>query len=256
MASNSVNAMASSLDVRRRAARTLTTTRCPRLPRVVTIAVALAGFAGAASAQTNPCGELGNSFGPFDYRTVPEQPKRLVEGAHFTPVVESLIRGNTTSRPGGDIDYTLRTMPNHHRALLATVRLGEVEKTDKPSGMRYTVGCWLDRAIRFQPDDHIVRLIFVDYLAKHGRPNDARSQLGYAEKLAGEDPIALYNIGLGYLAIGDHAKALTFAHRAMAMGLLWPDLKAQLQAAGKWSDPVPSATESPNSAAPAASSAN
>ena len=29
-------------------------------------------------------------------------------GAHFTPEVESLIRGHTTTTPGGDIDYTLR----------------------------------------------------------------------------------------------------------------------------------------------------
>ena len=194
--------------------------------------------------------------GPLTTAPCPKNPKRLVEGGHFTPVVESLIRGTTSRRPGPDIDYTLRAIPNHHRALLATVRLGEVEKTDKPSGMRYTVGCWLDRAIRYQPDDHIVRLVFVDYLIKQGQPNAARPQLEHTEKLAEDNPIALYNIGLGYLAVGDHAKALAFAHRAMAMGLLWPDLKAQLQAAGKWSDPVPAAAEAPPSAAPAASSAN
>ena len=186
MASNSVNAMATTLAVRRRAARTLITTRCPRLPRVVTIAVGLAGFACAASAQTNPCGELGNSFGPFDYRTVPEQPKRLVEGAHFTPVVESLIRGNTASGPGGDIDYTLRAMPNHHRALLATVRLGEIEKTGKPFGHA------LHRGLLAGPSHPVPagrphRQADLRRLPRqHGQPDAARSQLEYTEKLAGE----------------------------------------------------------------------
>lgn len=241
---------------RPRAAKPGRTTSTLRL-RFVSIGLVLAGLAGAAAAQGNPCGELGNAYGPYDYRTVPEQPKHLVESAHFTPVVESLIRGTTQRRPGADIDYTLRAIPNHHRALMATVRLGEVEKTDKPSGMRYTVGCWLDRAIRYQPDDHIVRLIFVDYLAKQGQANAARSQLEYTEKLAGDNAITLYNIGLGYLAVGDHTKALGFAHRALAMGLLWPDLKAQLQAAGKWSEPAPAAAaEPPPGAAPAASAAN
>lgn len=64
------------------------------------------------------CGSLNNSFGPFDYRyktsvkTELGDAHSMVEGAHFTPQIEQLIRGKTAVEPGPDIDYTLRAFPN------------------------------------------------------------------------------------------------------------------------------------------------
>lgn len=78
----------------------------------------------AAMAQQVPgCGSLQNAFGPFDYRD-PEargEPLRLVESAHFTPSVESLVKGNSGT-VAGDLDYTLRAFPNHHRALYSVAQ--------------------------------------------------------------------------------------------------------------------------------------
>src|SRR5438128_12469438 len=76
-----------------------------------------------------------NAYGPYDYRTATDQQKHLVEitGAHFTTSVETLRSGNTGTL-GGELDYTLRVFPNHTRALMAMVRLGQRDKTIKPQG--------------------------------------------------------------------------------------------------------------------------
>ena len=89
-----------------------------------------------ASAESLPpgCGQLGNAYGPFDYRTHKKE-LEIVEGEHFTPEVERLERGNRSGvNPGGDIDYTLRASPNHHRALKAMMDLSRKEKRDPPVG--------------------------------------------------------------------------------------------------------------------------
>ena len=67
----------------------------------------------AADAQGMACGDLQNAYGPYDYRTATEFQKHLVEGAHFTPEVESLKGARGSATVGGDIDYTLRAFPNH-----------------------------------------------------------------------------------------------------------------------------------------------
>lgn len=86
---------------------------------------------------SNECYGGGQGFGPFDY-TDPETarpgkygqspPLHLVEIAHFTPEVEHLVRGKSGAIYG-DLDYTLRAFPNHHRALWSMVRyyLGQIK---------------------------------------------------------------------------------------------------------------------------------
>lgn len=77
------------------------------------------------------CGSLENAYGPFDY-TNPDDFKNklpLVEIAHFTPKVEGLM-GGKSGYLWGDLDYTLRAFPNHHRALYAFVRY-EIREREK-----------------------------------------------------------------------------------------------------------------------------
>ena len=75
----------------------------------------------SAQALDASCGSLENAYGPYDYRTDRGNRLYLVESAHFTPVVESLISG--LSGPlGAELDYTLRAFPNHHRALISDAR--------------------------------------------------------------------------------------------------------------------------------------
>lgn len=179
------------------------------------------------------CGNLANGYGPFDYRKATPEQKRLVEGAHFTAGVESLLQGHR-GKIGADIDYTLRAFPNHPRALMAMVRLSEKEKRDRPDGARYTVECYFDRALRFAHDDPNVRLVYGIYFL---RKNDARAalrQFEEAKALGLEDPNLDYNFGLAYFELGDYAKSQEHAQRAYALGFPLTGLREKLQAKGQW----------------------
>ncbi len=213
------------------------------------------GFVHAQPAAPG-CGDLANSFGPHDYRTERGQPLYLVESAHFTPQVEALIRGATARRPGSDIDYTLRAFPNHHRALLAMVKLAEAAKTPVPPEMRYSVDCWFDRAIRFRADDYTVRMIYAGYLGRQGRADAAKQHLELVAERAGDNGFTHYNVGLVYFELRDHERALRQAHRAMALGFTRPDLRERLTAAGRWSEPAASGVGVTAASAPASSASS
>ncbi len=190
-----------------------------------------------AQASFSTCGNLANSYGPFDYRTDHDK-LPIVLGAHFTAEVEALIRGTTAGRPGGDIDYTLRAIPNNHRALIAMMRLGEKEKTLQPSGSRYTVECWFERAILFRADDTAVRMVYSTYLGRQGRVPDANAQLAIATEYAKDNAFTHYNIGLHYFDLKNYDKALIQAHQAISLGFPQTVLRDQLQRVGKWREPA------------------
>jgi hypothetical protein len=209
--------------------------------------------AAQALAQPVPgCGDLRNSFGPWDFRKDRGEPLTLVESAHFTPEVEMLIRGKSTTVIGQDLDYTLRAFPNHHRALVSTARLADRQKTDKPAGMQHTVDCWFRRAVQWKSDDHVARMLYAQWLAQKGRRDDARAQLQAVDALVADNAIARFNLGLLYLELQDYDAALAQAHRAHALGFTRPELRERLQQAGKWADPptpaAPAAASSPTSA--------
>ena len=183
------------------------------------------------------CGELysAEQFGPFDYRSIPAQPKRLVEGAHFTPTVEGLKRGKSSSL-GGDIDYTLRAIPNHPRALMAMSRLGMRLKTERPVGNTHSIECYFERAIRFVPDDPMPHLLYAIYLKDRKRIADANQELANAEKLRGDvsNYDFDYNLGLVYFDVGNYEKSALHAKRAYELGASLPGLKKKLESVGKW----------------------
>lgn len=194
-----------------------------------------------ASAQHEAaCGSLDNPYGPYDYR-VSQQKLRIVEQYHFTPEVEMLQAGKS-GLVGGDLDYTLRASPNHHRALMSMVKLGQRERTGKPRGSRYSVACWFDRAERFQPDDAMVKVIHGLYLIQTGKPADAISKLEQARELDSNNANVHYNLGLAYFDLKKFDQALDSAHVAYSQGFPLPGLREKLRRAGKWRDPFP-ATE-------------
>lgn len=185
--------------------------------------------------SSSACGPLKQpgQYGPFDYRTDKDQ-LPIVLGAHFTPEVEALIRGKSSATPGGDIDYTLRAIPNNHRALIAMMRLGEKEKTPQPRDSRYTVECWFERAIQFRPDDSVVRMIYSTFLNKQGRPSEAIVQLEIATIYAEDNAFTHYNIGLHYFDLMNYEKSLTQAHKAIKLGFTRSELKEKLEKINKW----------------------
>jgi tetratricopeptide (TPR) repeat protein len=191
-----------------------------------------------AQSSASACGPLRGQgqYGPYDYRTDKDK-LEVVERYHFSAAVEALIRGSQNTLPGGDLDYTLRAFPNHHRALLAMVRYGEKMKSPHPSGADYPVECYFERAIRFQPDDITVRMIYATYLGKNSRQPEAIQHLEQATTMAKDSAFSHYNIGLIYFDLKEYDKALHQAHRSIALGFPRDELRAKLMSVGKWSEP-------------------
>lgn len=219
-----------------------------RFPAAALTAAAVCAALAAASAnaqsqqgQADPCGTLRNHFGPFDYRVQRGEALNVVEKVHFTPGIENLSgKGGTTTVEyvAGDIGYTLRVFPNHHRALLAMTRLSEQRKTDQPPGAGYSTECYFIRAMRFVPNDTVVRGLYAQYLVKHNRKDDAIRQLDIASELAADNPLSHYSIGLLYFDLGRFDRALDEAHKAKALGLERQELAQLLKRANKWQEPV------------------
>lgn len=196
------------------------------------IVLATSGIVQAA--QKNYCGELKNHYGPYDYRQRGMVNLEIVEGAHFTPEVENGERGST-GYLGGDLDYTLRAIPNHHRALTTIGNVSIRDKTVLVSGARYPTECYFERAIRFAPDDGVVRAAYGNYLNALGKRDKALTMFKYAVELEPENPTFNYNLGLLYLKLNDFDKASQYADKAYSLGFPLPGLKNQLAAARKGS---------------------
>jgi tetratricopeptide (TPR) repeat protein len=194
-------------------------------------------MAALAQAQAQVCGTLENHYGPYDYRT--QRNKLLVvEKYHFTPSVEALSRGASSTKLAGDISYLMQTSPNHHRGLVAVMRLSEKEKSPHPKNLRYSVECYFDRAIRFQNDDTTVRMLYAQYLHKQNRTPEAVAQLQIATNLAKDNGFTNYNIGMVYFEIGKYDQALVQAHKAKSLGFNETELMQQLKSKNAWKEPA------------------
>lgn len=183
------------------------------------------------------CGRLANGYGPYDYRSDKKE-LPVVEFHHLTAPVLNLVSGQTGVYPGGDLDYTLRAFPNHPAALMAMIRYGEKNRSDRPKGARYSVECYLYRAWRFRDDDPTVRMIYAAYLAKHGRGEEALKHLEDAHTMGEDSANFDYNIGLVYFDLKDYKKSLFHAHQAYMKGFPLPGLRDKLKRVGKWTEPV------------------
>lgn len=199
----------------------------------------------AALSQMEQCGSLASSYGPFDYRT--DQDKLpIVNGAHFPPIVEALIRGNTGPL-GADLAYTLRTFPNHHRALVAVMRYGQKTKSPQPRDLPRPVECYFDRALRFRADDSIVRMIYAQFLFANARKAEAEQQLEAAAHHAAGNGFTHNNVGLIYFDMKEYQKALAHARKATELGFDPAALREQLRSVGKWEEATPAAPDRPAS---------
>lgn len=220
-------------------------------------------LAGPVSAQLGlppECGTLKNAYGPYDYRTsLGTEQLHVVEAFHFDSNVENLRKGMSGTL-GGDIGYTLRAFPNHHRALMSMLRLGYMLKAPKAPGAPFSVVCALMRAEAFQPEDVMVKVIYGHHLLKQGQRAAALDKLNAAHASNAKDANVAYNLGLAYFDAGDFGKSLENAHEAYRLGFPLPGLRDKLKRAGKWKDapaavePVSQGAEAPLPAGEAAGS--
>lgn len=217
------------------------------------LALAVLGAPVFAHAQMVPgnCGPLQNAYGPLDFRTAAKPEITIVTDHHFPPQVQALIRGGASTL-GGDIDYTLRAIPNHPQALLSMMRYGERVKLPQVPGARYTVECYFVRALTFRPDDTTVRMLYARLLNGKGRRKEGLDQLALARQHAGDNGFTHFNIGLFYLELGDPVAAREQALRARQLGFTRPELVDRLRAAGQWPSDAPGVTPAASAAASAA----
>lgn len=201
------------------------------------LGAALLACALHAVGQDSNCGPIANHYGPFDYRTQRHKLK-IVEDFHFTPEVEALLRGKSSSGAAGDISYLMRTSPNHHRGLIAVVGLAEKMKSPQPIGLQYPVECYFERAVRFAQDDTVVRVLYARYLHRQKRSAQGLEQLRAASGFAQDNALSHFNIGLTFFELGDYDHAVEQAHKARALGIERDDLEERLKAIGKWKAPT------------------
>jgi len=193
-------------------------------------ACALLGVSGPLlAAEINFCGELKNHYGPYDFiRDRASGKMEIVEGAHFTADVENGNPRGSTGTLGADLDYTLRAIPNHHRALETIGRVSLRAKTFQLPSARFPTECYFDRAIRFAPTDAMVRAAYGNYLSALGRTAEALAMFQAAADLAPENPTISYNLGLLYMKTKKYDKAAEYADRAYAQGFPLQGLRNQL----------------------------
>lgn len=211
----------------------------PRLVPGILAVVLMSSLSITAGAQglREECGEFANgNLGPFDYRVATPEIKRRVETYHFTPKVERLEAGQSGASIGSDLSFTLRYFPNHRRALASMVRYGLKTRAEKPPGSQYTVSCWIERAIEYQPDDAAMYPIRGYYLFKKGDSKGAARDFRRAIELGLDDGNTHYNLGLALVEQGEYAEAVKEAKIAAKLGFTLPGLKRRLVELGKWQD--------------------
>lgn len=198
---------------------------------LLTLGVLLTSAGAIAQNDSSTCGDLRTGS---DYRTSSRQALELVERYHFTPEVEALIRGKQSTFVGVDLSYTLGAFPNHHRALMSMMLLGQKLKTPQPPRAEYTVECYFQRALRFRPDDTTVRMMYASFLSSQARATEASHELAQVGKVAGNNAFIYYNLGQIYFDLKDYDKALENAHKAYGYGLTLTGLRDRLTRAGHW----------------------
>lgn len=202
------------------------------------IVLGAAGTAAMAEplADYSACPAMATSnWGVIDYRVVDPKQLSLVERFHFTPDIERLEAHDSAA----NISYTLRRFQNHHRALMAAMKLGLREKKRQPRGLAYSVDCYFARAESLFPDDEMVKVIHGLYLIRSGRQSLGVQVLEAARTLNENNANLHYNLGLAYLELKRYDSALQSAHRAYSLGFPLPGLRNRLKRAGKWREPTP-----------------
>ncbi|WP_163834592.1 tetratricopeptide repeat protein [Spartinivicinus ruber] len=180
------------------------------------------------------CGSLKNQYGPFDY-TNPRHFKEklsIVEQFHFNRDVETLNKG-MTGAVIGDLSYTLKAFPNHHRALFSVVKY--YTQPNVELDRKYlSAECFFDRALRFKPDDAVVHMLYGIYLHKKQKYDEALKKYQNALRLSPNFAELHYNLGLLYIDMKKLQEAKNHAQKAYQQGYPLAGLKQKLNAAGVW----------------------
>ena len=206
---------------------------------LLAILTLVSSYSFAATRNNITCGiengqPLSNAYGPWDYTKASHQDKLpIVLKVHFDRDVAKLNKGMTGRLPHGDIDYTLRAIPNYHPALFSMSKLERRDKatllpgeTYKPK--YYSAECYFTRALYLQPKDHLARMLFAMHWQQNKQYKRAEMHYLLALDLKPNDPELNYNIGLLYANMKEIEKASKHANVAYTAGHPLPGLRNKI----------------------------
>jgi tetratricopeptide (TPR) repeat protein len=190
-----------------------------------------------SSFDGNACTGKGQGYGPYDYSqrsSIDPHHLNIVEGAHFTPEVENLVKGNRGTIEE-DIDYTLRAWPNHPRALLSIIHYQLNIKNKLMQGkLTSPPECYLQRAIHFSPKDATSYSLYAFYLRKMSRLDEAAKFYRHAIKLAPNNAKIEYSYSWLLIDLKQYEEAVKYAKLAYQHGNPPGKLKDKLEKLGVW----------------------
>lgn len=186
-----------------------------------------------------PCNGLAQAYGPWDYTKAKERSKiPVVEQYHFGPQSEHLIKPMQGDF-AGDFDYTLRAVPNHHRALLSLLRYqlelnAKLKNTQKPLS---PVECYFQRATHFSPNDSATFSLYAYYLHKIGHNDQALNLYEKAITISPKSMKILYAFGLFLIDINNYDRAVEVATQIYKDKHVPDGLKNKLIKLNLWKNP-------------------
>lgn len=186
--------------------------------------------------------KIDGRHGPFDYRSANQADRKLVEKPHFDEHYQAYKLGKRMVRkkhdsiietPAAGFSYTLWAFPNHHKALAAIEDLGAKEKSERLKGLELRVHCYFQRAVRFVPNDGLVRALYGYYYARRNELEKADTQIVEAISLRPDDVNVRVYAATAYLELGQLEKAVDHAKAAYGLGYPFPGLRQRLERAGQ-----------------------
>ena len=212
---------------------------------------------GAGEDCGNPYDSRGGGGGPHDYyNPAKKEAISLVVNAHFSPYMEDMAIYGSSARVArrkeekaggreliaGNLDYTLRAIPNNPRALYAMamwqLRMKNRsldEYTKKRAAWKFKSSeCYFQRAMMFKPQDGMVHMVYAIYLSKAGFSDKAVESYKQSIALMPNASEAHYNLGLLYVERGQYSLALEQAQKAYDLGYPLPGLRNELVRRGEW----------------------
>lgn len=204
---------------------------------LITVLASTVLFTPTVAQQVSACGNPFNvPHRLWDYTDAADrrnpQGIPLIERNHFNLDVQMGRRGQTAYDVKKDLDFILRHVPNHHRALHVLMKHHLRFRPDVP---QYSSPlCYLERAKMFRPQDSAVRMLMGIYYAQ--TENDQQALEEYREGLRLDpDSVELhYNLGLLLADIGQLEQANMHAVRAYQLGWQLPGLKRKLIRLKAW----------------------
>jgi tetratricopeptide (TPR) repeat protein len=219
-------------------------------------ALLAAGSGGSApwvgnTMEGQPCRGSRVPSGPYDYllRKKYLGPLFTTEEYHLTPTILNLQKDTTTSAIN-EIQYSLMTWPNHHKALYAAYqyRLKSRGKWGQRLNAATPVECHLQRAAKFSPRDPVPHMLHGLLLHDFEKYPQALQSFRKANRLLPNDVITLYNMGLTLVKLENYEEAMQVAKEVYSTDFPLQGLKNMLVRAGQWNEAT---TDSPADSDPA-----